>query len=99
MIRREAVRIIGSIMCVSSPFCKYTAHLRCRNAKSVHPCTLLAASFGGTETSLLCNTSGIHAAAENARRTKSTPAGVFCALLASVLSLCKGLRSGYFLCV
>ena len=30
---------------------KYTAHLRCRYAKSVHPCTLLAASFGCTETS------------------------------------------------
>jgi len=50
---------------------KYTAHLRCRYAKSVHPCTLLAASFGTTETSLLLSTSGIHAATDNLRRFRT----------------------------
>ena len=33
-------------------FLKYTGHLLCRIAKSVHPCTLFAASFGGAETAL-----------------------------------------------
>ena len=31
------------------------------------------------------------------RRTASTPAGVFCALLASVSSISKGLRKGHLL--
>ena len=34
-------------------FSQYTTHLLRRIAKSVHPCTLLAASFGSAETSLL----------------------------------------------
>jgi len=34
-------------------------------AKTIHPCIVLAASFGTAETSLLIITSGIHAAAEN----------------------------------
>ena len=34
-------------------FSQYTTHLLRRIAKSVHPCTLLAASFGSVETSLL----------------------------------------------
>ena len=59
---------------------KIYGHLRCRYTKSVHPCTLLAASFGETETSLLLSSSGIHAASENTRRTASTPVGVFCTL-------------------
>ena len=46
---------------------KYTAYLlRCYIIKSVHPCTLLMASFGKAETSLLFNTSGIHANVEAA---------------------------------
>ena len=50
------------------PLLQICRHLRCRIAKSVHPCTLLAASFSCAETSLLHNTSGIRAAAENAQR-------------------------------
>ena len=46
---------------------KYTAYLlRCYIIKSVHPCTLLMASFGKAETSLLFNTSGIRANVEAA---------------------------------
>ena len=59
----------------TSPLLKYTAHLRCRIAKSVHPCTLLAASFSCAETSLLHNTSGIRAAAENAQRINTAMDG------------------------
>ena len=40
------------------------AHLLRRIIKSVPPCTLLMASFGFAETSLLVNTSGIRAAAQ-----------------------------------
>ena len=51
-------------------------HLRCRIIKSVHPCTLLMASFGDAETSLLVNTCGIHAAsAINAQRIISATDG------------------------
>ena len=46
------------------------AHLLRRIGKRVHPCTLLPASFGGAETSLLFNTSGIRAATENPQRIK-----------------------------
>ena len=65
------LRLVSVPSISKSFFSQYTAHLRCRIAKSVHPCTLLAASFGGAETSLLFNTSGIRAAAENPRRIRS----------------------------
>ena len=52
-------------MCLPPHLLKYTAHLLCCLIKSVHPCTLLMASFGKAETSLLVITSGIHAATEN----------------------------------
>ena len=65
------LRLVSVRSISKSFFSQYTVHLRCRIAKSVHPCTLLAASFGGAETSLLFNTSGIRAAAENPRRIRS----------------------------
>ena len=56
-------------------FCKYTAYLRRRLIKSVHPCTLLMASFGCAETSLLLSTSGIRAATDNPQRIRTAKDG------------------------
>jgi len=47
---------------------KYAGHLRCRIAKSVHSCTLLAASFCNSRNIASDRTSGIRAASENPQR-------------------------------
>ena len=88
-------------------FSHYTAPLLRRIGKSVHPCTLLPANFGGAETSLLFNTSGIRAAGSklqqvfrqknlllysvHGRTLYNMPAGVFYTLLASASSISKRL--------
>ena len=71
-----AVSLIKGDNNCNPSLCKYTMHLRCRIIKSVHPCTLLMASFGAAETSLLVNACGIRAAfVINAQRIISVKDG------------------------
>ena len=51
---------------------KYTAHLRCRIVKTIHPCIVLTVSFGYCRNITSDVTSGIHAATENAQRIPDT---------------------------
>ena len=53
-LRFISARLLASVASIfKSMVQKYTAHLRCRIIKSVHPCTLLMANFGKAEISLL----------------------------------------------
>ena len=70
-------------------FCKYTGHLLRCLVKSVHPCTLLTASFSIAETSLLIEPATSVPLLKNPQRIKDTPAVNLCSRLVSIPSICK----------